>query len=565
MNLSSLKRELALAFSEQSSKAWHKWLERGIMACLMLNAVEVFLSTYDSICQQYGAILTVVDALTTAVFVVEVSLRIWVADLQDARYAGFLGRVRYCLTPYGLIDLLSTYPSVLSWFGSFSPAVFKSLRVLRLLRIFRFMKAFRLLGNAIANKRQEMLLSMGFLVVITFMLSLVMFFVEHTANPERYQNGMDSMLWAFMQYIEDPGGFAENPPETLAGRVISCIVGILGIAVFAVPAGLIGSGFIEEVEANQKTEANASNAAAIRLAFQRQMCRYTLFQTVPIFRTIPQLQVITRLSIEEIMDAIDSTNDLRLVNLAQCKNVEDEPADQLAVEHFVVNRPYGCFINRGSKVTIVETSAYVEVGMGNFAYYLAMIGGFNYICREVGAVRPYHSYYTFKDESLDANLPAFMADLNSVAFADDHYVFYVLASAGGTEPKLPTQIHFNYGGRKGDETYDDPARTLHRTEQFEAFFQDVSNDLKTTFDFDTDKQRYYDTSNPNNIMRKLAHADRVNSVSLRVKWSFVCCDLRRYLLAKTLADAMHRHFVGGDYAPNPLLTVKSMGFTDYET
>ncbi len=563
--LQNIKRELAIAFSDDNGgKAWYRWLEYAIMACLLLNAVEAFLSTYDTFNLQHGTLLTVVDSFTTVVFLVEVSLRIWVADLQDERYHGIKGRMRYCLTPYGLIDAVSTYPCVLGWFFGFSPVALKSLRVLRLLRIFRFMKAFRLLGNAIANKREELLLSVGFLAVVTFMLSLIMFFVEHAANPDQYANGMDSMVWAFMQYIGDPGGFAENGPVTFVGRAISCIVGVLGIAVFAVPAGLVGSGFIEEVEANRKEKANHDNAASIRLAFQRQLCRYTNFQFVPIYRTIPQLQVLTRLSIEEIMDAIDCTNDLRLVNLAQCKNVEDDPVDQLAVEHFVVNRPYGCCIDRGSKVTIVETSAYVEVGMGNFAYYLAMMGGFNYMSREVGVARPYQSYYTFKDESLDSNLPDFMADLNRMATDDDHYVFYVLAASGGMEPKLPTQIHFNYGGKRGDETYDDPARTLHRTEEFEEFYRDVTAALKTDLGFDTDKQRYYNTSGPNNIMRKLQHADKVNSVTLRVKWPFVCCDLRRYELAKVLADAINRHFENGAKKRyNPKLTVKGMGFTDY--
>ncbi len=560
-----LKKELACAFSDDNqTKTWHRWVERGIMACLFINAIVIFLSTYDNFRGEINQLLHWLDTITTVVFLIEVSLRIWVADLQDERFKGFMGRVRYCLTPYGLIDVISTYPSLLGWFTSFSPVVFKSLRVLRLLRIFRFMKAFRLLGNAIANKCDELLLSMGFLTVITFMLSLVMFYVEHAANPRQYANGMDSIVWAFMQYIGDPGGFANNPPETFIGRIISCVVGVLGIAVFAVPAGLIGSGFIEEVEANHKEKTNKANLASIHLAFERQLCRHTQFQTVPIYRTIPQLQVLTRLSIEEIMDAVDSTDDLRLMNLAECKNVEDEPVDQLCVEHFVVNRPYGCCINRGSKVTIVETSSNKEVGMSNFSYYLAKIGNFNYISREICVKKPQQTYYTFKDESLDPHLPDFMADLNSMAYAEDHYVFYVLAASGGQEPKLPTQVHFNYGGKKGDETYNDPNRTLHRTEQFEEFFQDVSKDLKEQLDFGTDKQRYYDTSNPNSIMRKLAHADKVNSISLRIKWPFVCCDLRRYVLAKTLADAMNRHFVGEEITYDPILKVKSVGFSDYK-
>ncbi len=564
--MSTLKQKLADAFSDDKKKvSWQQWVEPGVMFCLILNALEIYLSTYDSLVQQYGAWFTAIDIFTTIVFFIEVSLRIWVADLQDDKFRGFIGRIRYCLTPYGLIDVLSVYPSVLCLFTPFSPVIFKSIRVLRLLRIFRFMKAFRLLGNAVANKKQEIFLSFGFLAVITFMLSLVLFFVEHNANPERYTNGMDSIVWAFMQYIGDPGGFGDNPPETFSGRIISCIIGILGIAVFAVPAGLLGSGFVEEMENTKKEKNNKDNVASILLAFQRKRCRHTDFYTVPIYCSVPQLQVITRLSVEEILDAIDSTNDLRLANLAQCKSVEDEGVDQLVVEHFVVNRPYGCCINRNSKVTIVETSAFVEVGMGNFAFYLAMMGGFNYISRETGAVRPYQSYYTIEDESSVPNLPDFIADLNNMANAEDHFVFYVLAASGSMEPKLPTQIHFNYGGEKGDETYNNPNRTLHRTEKFEAFFQGVSKDLKQFLDFETDKQRYYDTSDSDNIMRKLKNADKVNSITLRIKWPFVCCDLRRYVLAKVLSDNMYRRFVSDEKKTYPsVLEDSGIGFEGYD-
>ncbi len=560
-----IKQELACAFSEgRQTKAWHIWVNRITMACLIINAITIFLSTYDILQREMGQVLHYADLFTTMVFLVEVSLRIWVADLQDTRFKGILGRVRYCLTPYGFIDAVSTYPSVLMCFTSLSPVVFKSLRVLRLLRIFRFMRAFRLLGNAIAHKREELLLSLGSLAVVTFMFSLVMYYVEHAANPSRYANGMETMVWAFMQYIGDPGGFAGNAPETFVGRVVSCFIGVLGIAVFAVPAGLIGSGFIEEVEQMKKKKDNMANADSIRRSFQRVRCRYTLFQAVPINHTIPQMQVNTRLSIEEILDAIDSADDLRLVNLARSVNVEDKPVDQLAVEHFLLNRPYGCCINRHSKVTIVETSSYMECGMGNFAYYLARIGGFNYLSREIGvAPPPYKSYYTFTDETVDPYLPLFMADLNSMAYAEDHFVFYVLAASGGQEPKLPTEIHFNYGGKKGDETYNDPNRTLHRTEQFEAFFQDVTKALRENLDYGTDKQRYYDTSAPNNIMRKLKHADKVNSITLRMKWGAVVSDLRRTLLAKTLADACCRHFEADrEHTYDPVLSMPGIGYEE---
>ncbi len=415
------------------------------------------------------------------------------------------------------------------------------------------------------RKRQELLLSFGFLSVITFMLSLILYYVEHAANPEIYSTGMDSVAWAFLQYIGDPGGFAQNSPHTFAGRIISCIIGILGIAVFAVPAGLIGSGFMEEMEKAKKIREDRKNSVKICNSFESKLCRFTGFQIVPYFHSIQNLQVFTGLTQPQIVEALKVSENLRLVNLAATRPIEERPHDQLAVELCHINTPYGCKIDRGSKVTIVVTSSVVEPAMGNFGYYLAKIGGFNFISRETGIRHPYKSYYTFIDTSADENLPLFMSDLNAMATGEDSWVFYVLAASGGQETTLPTEIHFNYGGRKGDETYDDPNITLHDTEAFERMYLDLSAQVADKFDLKTDKQRYYNTSSPNNIMRKLRHADRVNSVSLRIAWSVACWDLRRIAVAKTMADAFNRHFESDrrkEYSPE--LTKKVTGFDEYK-
>ena len=75
------------------------------------------------------------------------------------------------------------------------------------------------------------------------------------------------------------------------------------------------------------------------------------------------------------------------------QTIDEYPNARLAVEHFEVNTPYGCCIDRNSNVTIVSPSCIADPVIGYFAYYLAKIGGFNYLSRELGEVRPYRSFY----------------------------------------------------------------------------------------------------------------------------------------------------------------------------
>ena len=144
-----------------------------------------------------------------------------------------------------MIDILSTYPFYLNFVVKIPYTALKALRIARLLRIFRYMKAFSILSRAIKSKKQEMVVSLQFLTIVTLILSFILFFVEHEVQPDVYNNGWRSVVWAFAQYIGDPGGFADTPPISLVGRLIATAIGILGIAIFAVPAGLIGSAFTE--------------------------------------------------------------------------------------------------------------------------------------------------------------------------------------------------------------------------------------------------------------------------------------------------------------------------------
>ena len=166
-----------------------------------------------------------------------------------------------------------------------------------------------------------------------------MFFVEHKAQPETYANGWDSVAWAFLQYVGDPGGFADNPPITPIGQIIAVLVGILGIAIFAVPAGLIGSGFTEVMEKEQKEEKRQNDIEKIHAIFRHVQCRYTKYLLVPKYMSIIDIQAQQGISQPNIIEAVSASDFLRLRNIATTRPVEEKPADKLVVECFPKNRP----------------------------------------------------------------------------------------------------------------------------------------------------------------------------------------------------------------------------------
>lgn len=560
--MESFKQQLARVFDDNlRTKQWQNYVDYAIIGLIVLSTVEVFLSTYDSIVERWGTTLRVIDYFTTFFFTIEVSLRIWAADQIDPKYKGFWGRVRYCCSFYGLIDILATYPFYLHFFMPIPYVALKALRIARLLRIFRYIKAFDVLSRALKSKKDEMMVSLQFLCIITVLLSFILFFVEHEAQPDVYDNGWTSVLWAFAQYIGDPGGFADTPPITICGRVIACIIGVLGIAIFAVPAGLVASAFSEVMEEDNRKENAVEWAGKLQLAFERKLDRPTGFQIAPRYVSIVEIQARLGLKEDEILDAVQNDEHFRLINLACTRPADEHPEDKLAVENFIVNTVYGQCIDRKSKITIFSPSNIVDPICGWWAYYLAKIGGFNYIGRELGQTRPYQSFYTYKpEENIEGN-KEFMNDVNRLVDSKDKWIISVMPSSGAQEPSLPTQFHFTYGAKKGDETYDNPNITLNDVPAFDAMYKEFENILADKYNLQADRQRYHNNSGSRYFARHLNQ--KVNAFALRVAWSVICWDMRAIQIAQDLAEQLNKHICHLSYPEILEMKTKGIGFTDY--
>ena len=543
--IEKFKQQLANVFdSDLRTKQWENYVDYTIIGLIIISTLSVFISTLN-ISIQCERVLHIIDIITVVAFTVEVSLRIWVADELDPKYKGFWGRLRYCCSFYGLIDILSTYTFYITFFLPLPYAILKSLRVLRLLRVFRYMRSFRLLREAISSKSKEMFISLQFLVIVTLMLSFVLYFYEHAAQPDVYNNGVKSALWAFTRYLGDMGNLiASNPPVTTAGKIIACAIGILGIALFAVPAGLIGAGFSEAMDNELHKEITDKNIEKLKRAFERKLDRPTGFQIVPQHLSICDIQARMGMKTDDIFDAVENSNCFRLINLATTQTIDEHPQDKLAIEHFIVNQPYGCYIDRGSKVTIVSPSSLADPCIGNFSYYLALIGGFNYISREIGELRPYRSYYSFTDRhNQEENLPLYMDDLENLTSREGSWTLTPLVASGANEPAYPTTFHFSAGGAKGDERFEGENLIVEDMSAYKKFYDELSAELESKFAMTSDHQRYHNVTTPNLFARKFSEGRGCkNNIVLRIAWSACLWDSRRIAIAKTIADSLNRHF-----------------------
>ena len=541
--MQKFKRQLALVFDDNlRTKQWQNIADWVIIGIIIVSTVEVFLSTFDPIAARYGAWLNVVDIFTTVFFTIEVSLRIWCADLINPKYKGFWGRVRYCFSFYGLIDVLSTYSFYIALLFPIPYTVLKALRIARLMRVFRYVKAFGILSKAVSSKSRELLVSLQFLAIVTIILSFILFFVEHQAQPEVYDNGWRSVVWAFAQYIQDPGGFADMPPITLAGQIISVLVGILGIAIFAVPAGLIGSGFTDVMEEEQKKQELKDNAAAINeMMLVKSIKREGLFWPAKNI-SFGDLKLNLNLTEDEILKAAGLSSNLRVKNLAAAVS-EGPKTDMMVVNQFYVNEEYGCHLERGSSVTIVNPLGVGDNGLSYFDWHIAQLGGFNYVANEKFSRQ--HSdrsfrcnFYTVDDETqAHASFQHFVGDILAGRGKGD----WIIIIAGEQTVKNKTHLHFEFGGDTGEDRFDFEGGIAPDRVTVKKLFDDMQYTLDEKVGLTVDAHKVQPKLNPQNISRYLQARTEANVLLLTVSYKLMVFDKEVYNAIFNIADVLNRN------------------------
>jgi len=215
-------------------------------AALLINLVATFMNTFNSISDQYGAILDGVEFVTVIFFAVDYVLRIITSnrlypDLNAARSA-----VKYILSFAGIIDLLSFMPYFLPFFFPAGAAVFKMFRVARIMRLFRinaYYDSLNAITDVITSKKQQLLSSVFVIFVLMLASSMCMYSLENKAQPEVFSNAFSGIWWSASTLLTV--GYGDIYPVTTAGKIFGIFITCLGVGMVAIPTGIISAGFVE--------------------------------------------------------------------------------------------------------------------------------------------------------------------------------------------------------------------------------------------------------------------------------------------------------------------------------
>ncbi|XP_043383115.1 potassium voltage-gated channel subfamily KQT member 2 isoform X3 [Chelonia mydas] len=227
---------------------YHAYVFLLVFSCLVLS---VF-STIDEYQNSSEGALYILEIVTIVVFGVEYFVRIWAAGCC-CRYRGWRGRLKFARKPFCVIDIMVLIASIAvlaagSQGNVFATSALRSLRFLQILRMIRMDRrggTWKLLGSVVYAHSKELITAwyIGFLCLI--LASFLVYLAEKGEN-EHFDTYADALWWGLITLTTI--GYGDKYPQTWNGRLLAATFTLIGVSFFALPAGILGSGFALKVQ-----------------------------------------------------------------------------------------------------------------------------------------------------------------------------------------------------------------------------------------------------------------------------------------------------------------------------
>jgi voltage-gated potassium channel len=224
-----------------------------IVTLIALNVVAITLDSVKSIHEAIPHIFKYFEYISVAIFTVEYILRAWTTVENPVYVRPLMGRLRFLVTPLAIIDLLAVLPFYLPFTGLDLRflRILRMMRILRVAKLGRYSQSIQTLNSVIATKKEQLICIVFILFLLLIISSSLLYYTENETQPENLSSIPASMWWAITTLTTV--GYGDMCPQTTMGKFMASIIAVLGIGMFALPTGVIGAGFMEEISKNPKT------------------------------------------------------------------------------------------------------------------------------------------------------------------------------------------------------------------------------------------------------------------------------------------------------------------------
>jgi voltage-gated potassium channel len=220
-----------------------------IISLIVLNILAVILHSYKTLAGQYSHYFDLFELFSVIIFSIEYVLRLWSCTAKEGFSGSFKGRFRYTLRPLILIDLLAILPFYIPFLIPIDLRFLRAFRLFRLIRILklaRYADSLNAFSYVFRKKKEQIGIALLAIFILLIIASSMMYYFENEAQPEAFSSIPAAMWWGVATLTTV--GYGDIYPVTALGKILGAIIAMLGIGLFALPAGILGSGFFEYIQ-----------------------------------------------------------------------------------------------------------------------------------------------------------------------------------------------------------------------------------------------------------------------------------------------------------------------------
>lgn len=246
----------ALIFPSEYGGNLHSFFDTFIAIWVVISVIAVVLESVMNIHFILALEFIILDTIAVGIFTLEYCMRLYCC-VEEPRYQrAIAGRFKQAKETSSLIDFLAIVPFFLEVFlhHLFDLRFLRVFRLLRLLKLTRYTGATKTLTKVIAREWPVLAASAFVMMLLVVLTASLGYLFEHEAQPEKFENIPQSIYWAVITLASV--GYGDISPITPMGRVMTIILALLGIGIFAIPAALLSSAFSDQLRIERESLKN---------------------------------------------------------------------------------------------------------------------------------------------------------------------------------------------------------------------------------------------------------------------------------------------------------------------
>lgn len=250
------QKVFSLLHATPTSGPLHRYIDRLIIAAVLISVVSIVLETVPAIHAIFQNEFAVLEIATIVLFSVEYVARVYSA-CEVAKYKDPIkGRLRYMVSIPALIDLVSILPFFLGILLNqvVDTRFLRIFRLTRLLKVTRYTGTLNTLIKAISREKRVLFASAFMMLLLVVLTASLGYELEHDAQPDKFDSIPSAMYWAVITLASV--GYGDISPITPMGRAMTVVISLIGIGIFAIPAGLMASAFTDQLRIDRETFEN---------------------------------------------------------------------------------------------------------------------------------------------------------------------------------------------------------------------------------------------------------------------------------------------------------------------